>query len=594
MTLQDKKDNLEHLAKAWYLGIDNDESISDMMFDDLENEILKEDPNYNYRSTIESQGDTRTHYFSMNKVRKVQEKEKSMQEVYDEAKLSDEETAPKYDGSGLALYYNNGKLYDALTRSSQATGKRQLEKILSMVPNTLKNKDIVAIECEVVVDLVHGLGDSSRSKANGLVNSNSMQQECEELLTVIGFKLRYKQGKEPESILQMLKDLQDIPSVKVGSNYTYVSTPVNTGEYKGNKYTGTTKDGIVVQALIDGIVSYFNVDSKSYNKYLDKKWIKPGMDSIAQKIYFNEKKESTITDIEWNLHQSSLKYVPKYIYDTVIVDGTNCSRANVGGTAQLKSMQCGIGAKVEVIKAGLTIPQVFRPVSDKISFETELYTFDFSDIPQSELDTIKSAWSSNIDDIKRTKIRDRVYIKFNNMNKYDLDKFISYISEHFDKLKFKSLEIKPTLNTSNQFNLPFKCGCGSTIGIEHELNGGLYCPNTLCSVNKQKILDIIDSRNQTIQEFIIEDPVKFVASVLKVPRFNGEKLLKYDKNKFISSFVDKKGKTSNVYDKYTLQEYAQEVIDTKETLNTTIKYFNLTGLQLKVLEKFNVLVDTLI
>jgi NAD-dependent DNA ligase len=486
MNLECKKLELLEIANAWYNGTDFN-PISDLDFDQKELEILQEDPDWDFRQHLDSQGADITHYYPMDKVAKMQETEKSMDEVFNEMNLlEDSSNAPKYDGGGLCLYYTNGILYDAVTRSSQKSGKRQISKVASMAPKVLDDHDIVAIECEVVCTLDKGHGDLSRQAATGLLNSNSLQERCEQELTIIGFKVRFKDGVDKDWVEATKK----LPTIRIGNNITFIPTPFNEGSYVGNKFHCTE-----FSSLIDGIVEFRNGKS------------------LAHKLYFNEKKESEILKIQWGFTPESLKYVPKYVYKSVNVDGTNCGAATAGGTAQLKKMQCGVGAKVEIIKAGLTIPQVKGLV--------------------------------------------------------------------------------PGTDTSENYSLPHTCGdhlsdedrlipgryCGHPLTMEDDLNGGLYCSNPKCPTQLTSLQAQFGaiSGDYNMREFIISEPVKFLSSICKIPRFGGLDKLKDKSNKeAINNFV---------YDLINGYKHPKMVIE---------RHFHLSGLQTEVLGKLDGVISTLI
>lgn len=597
MNLQEKKSELLELAKSWYTGLESVESISDMEFDRMENEIKKLDPSWDYRVHLDSQGDSRKHYYPMKKVLKRQELIYSMSEVFEQVESLGGVTAPKYDGAGICLYYSEGILFDAITRSSQESGKRQISKVSNMVPKEILNRDIVAIECEAIVDLKHGFGDSSRSKANGLVNSNSKQEECEKYLTLVGFKLRYK-NDEVVSVDKMSKDLFSIQSILIGSNYTFITTPLSEGSYKGNKFVSKE-----VKSLIDGVVSYFDIGSSTYNHYLNLGYIKEGATELAQKIYFNEKKVTKVTGIEWNLHPGALKYVPKYVYNSVNVDGTNCSRATGGGTAQLKKMKCGIGSEVEIIKAGLTIPQVFRPTSNKTDFVISV-NLNQSFLSQ-ELESIAEMVNLSLEDMDEVDIVDNdisfgkfIDIKVNT-DLYTLDKSIliikSVLKSHASEVNYERVdESINLLNTSEDFGLPIECECGTSMDWSDELNGGLYCPNEICEENEKQMRLYLSELGYSAKELLKNDTNKFIAGLMKCPRFGGEKKLKDNLTKLISSDINHKGKCINKYEKLSIEEYVNEVKCGNDVLEITLNYFDLTPIQIDVMSKFNKIVDKLL
>lgn len=330
-------DKLEFLkiARDWYLGM---ESISDFEFDTYEEELRKKYPDWDYRDHLDLQGVDHLHYIPMEKIPKV--KDKSITPTSLISKYGGTlDYLPKYDGCGVCLYYKDGKLHDVLTRSNQVSGKRQYDKFKSMVPTDLPNKDIVAIECEAVIDLKHGWDQKSRSKANGLVNSNSMQEECEKLLTLVAFKVRFKDNRS-----EFINELIDLPTIRYKDNVTFLPSPVSSGSFVKNVFTGMNKNRDTIQALCDGIVLIKDPDFNGVDR--------------AYKLYANDMKTSTITNIEWNLHPESLKYVPKYRYTPVELDGTICKAASATGLKTLRRDRCGVGSTVQVQKSGVTIPKV--------------------------------------------------------------------------------------------------------------------------------------------------------------------------------------------------------------------------------------------
>jgi hypothetical protein len=471
MSLEEKKEELLSIAKSWYSGESIPElTLSDLEFDAKENEILAEDPTWDYRVLLDSQGESRTHYYPMPKIKKRQETELSMDEVYEKLlKKPDVYSLPKYDGGGLTIYYNEGALYDAITRSSQVAGKRQLSKISSMVPKTLIDKDIVAIECEVICTLDKGHGDLSRQAATGLLNSNSLQERCEDELTIVGIKVRFKDGVSKNWV----ESLISLPTIELNGKVTFLPSPISRGKYKGNKFTCDS-----FEALIDGIVEYNGVTEEH----------------LAHKLYFNEKVSAIIKRIHWGHTASSLKYVPKYDFNTVKVDGTNVSCATAGGTAQLKKMKCGVGASVNIIKSGLTIPQVHSLTDPK--------------------------------------------------------------------------------SGSENYSLPFNCECGCALDWKDELNGGLYCSSPECKVN----LNVLNSQLKEegeysdLRDLISNNPIKFLTSYFKIPRFNGWIKLK-------SPGVESK----------VITDLLNVNLDPKTTVET---YFHVSGLQSDVMTKLNGVIKT--
>lgn len=577
--LQDLKDELVEIALAWYSNSDKEDAISDLAFDKKEKEIKDLDPDWDYRLHLYPQGSDHVHPYPMDKVKKMQEMNRSMQEVLNEVLLEKgTHSSPKYDGGGLALYYREGLLTNAITRSSQISGKNQLAKMMKMVPQVLDDTDIVAIECEAICTFDKGWGDLSRQNACGLLNSNSLQDRVESDLTIIGFKVRYKDGVEKDWI----EGTKKLPTVKVGGNITFMPTPFNEGKYEGNKFYCDQ-----FSALIDGIVIYKNGES------------------LAHKLYFNEKKVSKITKIEWNHTSSSLKYVPKYIYDSVSIDGTDCSRAACGGTADLKKQKTGVGAEVEVIKSGLTIPQVLRPTSNKVKYRlpklSENHLSEFKSRYEGELELIDLGESVSI---AGTKYEIEIHADhYEFLKAFDLYRLIitegttdyekMFIHQHVPnkrevtpkELKGKTESEKSDLyfsvamegllsdvtkvssfNTSEDYSLPAECGCGVKLEWKDELNGGLYCTNFECKVNLEVLGNQLTESGLTLRDLIDTKPVHFIEAYMKCPRFGGDKKLKPG---------------------MTLASFSSEITNLKDPLETLDSHFHLSGLQREVVEKLN-------
>lgn len=582
MNLEDLKEELLEIAIEWYANSSSQDSVSDLEFDEKENAIKKLDPDWDYRLHLYEAGTDVKHHYPMIKVAKMQEVERSMDEVFEDMNSKvGSINAPKYDGGGIALYYREGVLFDAITRSSQMTGKSQLTKMMSMVPLTLEDKDIVAIECEAVCSKDKGFGDLARQNACGLLNSNSMQEKVEENLTVIAFKVRFKNEEE----MDWVKATKALPTLKKGNNITFMPTPFNEGVYSGNKFTIGE-----LEFLIDGIVEFHDGES------------------LAHKLYYNDKKDSVIEKLEYNHTPSSLKYVPKYIYESVNIDGTECSRATASGTAEMKSKKAGVGAKVEIIKSGLTIPQVFRVKAKEMWYimncsNQSTSTFMKNDCEsrglEIKLSTDNDFWFSFYADyytavkvttvyhnhrkasltaVAMNAIMDTSVVEFKDIPKKL--KITKYSQEHFDfiydeELKSTLVELKEASSFyySENYSLPTQCECGYLMDWKDELNGGLYCANSTCKVNLKVLETQLENTGLKLSDLITNNPIKFINEYFKCPRFGGLKKLKTSEGKSLESFS---------YDLLHLPKC--------EPHKVLSDHFHLSGLQNEVVEKLDKLI----
>lgn len=284
---------------------------------------------------------------------------------------------PKYDGSSLAVYYdpNSGRPIRVVTIGGSNLGGEgidQTEKFIKYFPN-LPNTGIIGLQCECLVALHHGLGDKSRQKANGLVNSSyqplditqfkgkdyqkyledfyknniKVQSEVDDLITLRCFRyfldLSFP-GSETTLKLGHRKVLESLPiiynskgDIKFCGAYTFTEFPsyiesdiwdTPTGTFLVDGVVGYTKEGICVKAL----------------KYKD-----------AGRGEFSE-----VLGIQWNDQSFKGKdsWSANAIITPITVRGTTITKPTVGSIKKMVETGLSKGAKVTVILANSTIPQV--------------------------------------------------------------------------------------------------------------------------------------------------------------------------------------------------------------------------------------------
>ena len=71
----------------------------------------------------------------------------------------------------------------------------------------------------------------------------------------------------------------------------------------------------------------------------------------------DEQKETTLLEIEWSTSRTGL-INPVAIFEPVELEGTTVSRASVHNISIMKSLELGIGDRIEVYKANMIIPQI--------------------------------------------------------------------------------------------------------------------------------------------------------------------------------------------------------------------------------------------
>lgn len=286
---------------------------------------------------------------------------------------------PKYDGSSLAAYYdpNTGRCMRVVTIGGSNLGSEgidqteKLGKYFPMLPGT----GIIALQCECLVSLEHGLGEKSRQKANGLINSSFMplkkseyrgsvkyekyltefsknylkvKSEIDDLITIRCFRYYLAPGS-PLLGKTMKEVLESLPvvynsngDIKFCGGYVF-TTPGDFVEHD----IWSTKTGTF---LVDGVVGYSS----------------DGVCIRALKYKEAGRGETTeVLGIKWNDQSKKGKdsWSANAIIDPIYIRGTEIKKPTVGSIKKMVDSGLSKGAKVTVILANSTIPQVSKVIS---------------------------------------------------------------------------------------------------------------------------------------------------------------------------------------------------------------------------------------
>lgn len=342
---------------------------------------------------------------------------------------------PKYDGSSIICYYENGIPYKVVTAggmNKNGQGVDQTWKLLKYFPEI--DPRIKSLHCEALVSLEHGFGEKSRQKANGLINStkDNMLEEVDKYINIRAF--RYFSDYD----LDYLEIMRSLPMVSnengdikfsAGWTYTYdemfgldspyslssnelesdiINTP--TGTFLIDGWVFYTKLGKVIQAM-----KFHSAGRGEFSKVIEIKWSdnsKKGKDSF-----------SAVAVIEPIEIRGSKITKPSCPVNKIIKDGL------------------GIGSLVSIILANETIPKVdqVNTRSNKVNLPT---------CPCGTLVTLDSVFGNNL----KCPNPDCSY-RYNNMSRYledgSMDEFLlgnmnvfpnlSYLNGLFriDRFKFE-------------------------------------------------------------------------------------------------------------------------------------------------------------
>lgn len=261
---------------------------------------------------------------------------------------------PKYDGSSLAAYYDTatGRCIRVVTVGGSnlgSSGIDQTKKLARYFPN-LPNTGICAIQAECLVPLECGYGESSRQKANGLVNSKFLDDQVDSLIAIRGFRY-FLDPSHPKSMILANMSYREVMSripvvYNMAGKCKFSMGFVNTVEEllpdQVNKDIWKTNTGTF---LVDGLVAYSQAGvCIQALKYKD-----AGRREIAE-----------VLGIKWNNQISKGKdsWSANALITPVTVRGSKCTKPTVGSIKKMLTTGLSKGAKVTIIMANSTIPQV--------------------------------------------------------------------------------------------------------------------------------------------------------------------------------------------------------------------------------------------
>lgn len=236
---------------------------------------------------------------------------------------------PKFDGSSTVTTYDaQGNLDKIVSRGDDEWGFLNTNKLRNKVIN---HRDGVRIQLgEAVVAKVNG----GRAKANGMINSKYLQDDVDKFLTIIPFDFYLSDGTKTPNLDVLVDD------------YSVFSMIRDKGEYIYHK-SGDVNDGAIIPC--DGIVGYPKPEGAKYAT--------EGETLRIIKLYFSEAKESIIRNIDWEPAETGVIH-PVANFDTVEIDDTYVSRANLYNYQNVINKKYYPGVAVSVIKANMTIPDI--------------------------------------------------------------------------------------------------------------------------------------------------------------------------------------------------------------------------------------------
>jgi NAD-dependent DNA ligase len=245
---------------------------------------------------------------------------------------------PKWDGSSIVIYYTLGKLDKILSMSDKEVGVDQTEKFKSFVPHSV-DKSVSFIRCECLIDA--RIDDNARGKANGLVNSRYLQEEVDDKATLVAFCAHGLSG-EMLSYDDFCKFVPKWGYVRVNGIPKFMRSP-EVQELQLDHGVVSYCDGKVnVKFSVDGIVYYGEGFAYKYD------YINSALTKVTSINWYETEKEG---------------FFPTVSVEEVELDGAAVRNPSSNGVPNMIRMGIGVGATVEVIRSGLTIPKIINVVT---------------------------------------------------------------------------------------------------------------------------------------------------------------------------------------------------------------------------------------
>jgi DNA ligase (NAD+) len=343
----------------------NKPTVSDKIYDNLFDElnqleketglILANSPTQTVGYEVVSRLQKRTHKTPL----KSLDKTKSIDELNKWRSNKDIILMLKADGLTIELDYENGILIEAATRGNGEIGEVVTHNIKGFknVPLSIPFKGKLRISGEAIIHW------------NDFEEINSKLSEEEKYATprnLVAGSVRQLDNKicaernvffYAFNILECSEELLDskhynftwlweqgfwaIFSLKLNGNITQRDIEVMTDYAKE------------INLPIDGLVASF--DSVKYANSLGETSHHP-LHSIAYK-FKDESEITTLRGIEWSVGRTGV-ITPVALFDTVILDNTEVSRASLHNLSICEELEIGIGDSVSIVKCNMIIPQI--------------------------------------------------------------------------------------------------------------------------------------------------------------------------------------------------------------------------------------------
>lgn len=360
---------------------DGSSGISDAKFDSMMNQLKQEKPDSPLLTQVghgydvnqdTTPGKKCKHKYgtigSLDKCHNIQELSKEVRE----ALFRDEVYGSlKLDGLSVVLYYEAGKLVQALTRGRDNVGIDITEKAARILHCTeikdstffgsVRGEILMSISNFEIFKTIHPEAENSRNSVAGLINRNDVSDELD-LLDIIVYRVigdvNHSVENKYTSVVEWLSNNfeKTAPTAHVTCND---NTFDDTMKMLADEWYGEyPSDGIVLTCI-----KMIMEEDNSYS-YTD----------MAYKFQA-EMKEAVVEDVEWSLSKTSYM-IPRVRISPTALSGATVRYVTGFHAKYISDNKIGQGAVVTICRSGEVIPdiqEVIKP-AEECALPTNCYS----------------------------------------------------------------------------------------------------------------------------------------------------------------------------------------------------------------------------
>ena len=310
----------------------------------------------------------KVNYQIVNKLQKVQhnhpmlslDKTKSLEDIYNFIKNKDYIGMAKMDGLTCSLRYLNGKLISAETRGNGIEGEDILHNALVVknIPKKIAYKNELIIDGEIICtynDFEDFKNEykNPRNFASGSIRLLDSNECAKRKLSFIAWDCVF--GFYNFTLSEKLHSLKELGFNVVPYFIGGIGSDLNDIKQQSEFIKN---DCANYGYPIDGLVFKYDNCSEYEAAGRTDHHFKGG---LAYKFY-DEEYETTLRDIEWTMGRTGV-LTPVAIFDSIDIDGTEVSRANLHNISVIRDLFNETpkkGQKIYIYKANQIIPQVSK------------------------------------------------------------------------------------------------------------------------------------------------------------------------------------------------------------------------------------------